>query len=62
MRDEGLTIGTGVVTKVLADLTPDELQKLLKGRTRKEKEAFLAKKQQIEDMIAKQKELEQMLK
>jgi elongation factor Tu len=43
LRDGTTTLGTGVVTKILPDLTPDELTKLEKGRTRREREAFKEK-------------------
>lgn len=40
LRDGHLTVGTGVVTKVLPNLSLEEKKKLEKGRTRREKEAF----------------------
>lgn len=38
LRDRSHTIATGVVTKVLPDLSPEEKAKVEKGKTRKEKE------------------------
>jgi hypothetical protein len=49
LRDGKKTIGTGVVTRVLADLTPDERAKLERGRTRREKEAFALRQQEVEE-------------
>jgi len=43
MRDGSTTIGTGVVTKILPDMTPDEFAKLVKGKTRRERDADKAK-------------------
>lgn len=40
LRDGATTIGTGVVTKILPNLTLEERKKFEKGRTRKEREAF----------------------
>ena len=40
LRDGQHTVGTGVVTKVLPNLSLEEKKKIEKGRTRKEKEAF----------------------
>lgn len=39
IRDGRVTLGTGVVTKVLPTLTPDERQDLLEGKKAREKRA-----------------------
>lgn len=48
IRDGVTTVATGVVTKVLPNMTPEEEVKMLKGKTKKEKEAFLARIAEIE--------------
>lgn len=40
LRDGQVTIGTGVVTKLLPNMTMEERKKFEKGRTRREREAF----------------------
>ena len=40
IRDGHVTIGTGVVTKLLPNMTIEERKKYEKGRTRREKDAF----------------------
>lgn len=52
LRDRKNTIATGVVTKVLPDLTPDERTKLEKGRTRREKEELEKRLAEIEEAFA----------
>lgn len=37
IRDGGVTLGTGVITKILGAMTPAEREKFLKGRTKEEK-------------------------
>lgn len=37
IRDGGLTLGTGVITKLLDPMTPAEREKMLKGRNKEEK-------------------------
>ena len=43
LRDGSITLGTGVITKILPDMTPEELDKLIKGKTRRERDAIKAK-------------------
>lgn len=43
LRDGVLTVGTGVVTKVLPNLSLEDKKKIEKGRTRREREAFKEK-------------------
>lgn len=43
IRDGKMTLGTGVVTKVLPNLSPDDRQELLEGRKAREKKAAGAK-------------------
>jgi elongation factor Tu len=47
LRDGSTTIGTGVVTKVLDNMTPEEVEKLKKGRNKKEREAWKEKVAQM---------------
>lgn len=47
LRDGGVTLGTGVVTKVLPPMTPLEREKFLKGRSKEEKLAWRAKLSQF---------------
>lgn len=49
LRDGAVTLGTGVVTKVLPDMTPEEREKMLKGKSRKEREAA---KEQYEKLMS----------
>lgn len=51
LRDGTTTLGTGVVTKILSDLSPDELLKLEKGRTRKERLAFKERIAALEEQL-----------
>lgn len=37
LRDGGVTLGTGVITKILPPMTPAEKEKYIKGRTKEEK-------------------------
>lgn len=39
LRDGTQTVGTGVVTKILANLTPDQRQQLTEGKKAREKRA-----------------------
>lgn len=39
LRDGSQTLGTGVVTKVLSNLTPDQRQQLTEGKKAREKRA-----------------------
>ena len=48
MRDGSTTLGTGVITKILPNLTPEELDKLIKGKTKRERESDKAK---FEEMV-----------
>lgn len=47
LRDGGVTLGTGVVTKVLNPMTPVEKEKFLKGRSKEEKIAWKEKLTQL---------------
>lgn len=47
IRSAGITLGTGVVTKVLPAMTPLEREKFLKGRTKEEKQAWINKLQEL---------------
>lgn len=52
LRDKKSTIATGVVTKVLPDLTPEEKTKFERGKTRKEKEELEKRIAEIEEAFA----------
>jgi len=52
LRDNKNTIATGVVTKVLPDLSPEERAKLEKGKTRKEKDEMERRLAEIEEAFA----------
>ena len=54
IRDRQSTIATGVVTKVLPDLSPDERAKLEKGKTRKEKEEMERRIAEMEEAFKDQ--------
>ena len=54
IRDRQSTIATGVVTKVLPDLSPDEKAKLEKGKTRKEKEEMERRIAEMEEAFKDQ--------
>jgi len=43
IRDGGVTLGTGVITKILPPLTPAEREKALKGKTKEERIAWREK-------------------
>lgn len=47
IRDGGVTLGTGVITKILDPMTPAEKEKFLKGRTKEEKIAWKEKLEQL---------------
>lgn len=47
LRDGGVTLGTGVITKILPPMTPAEREQYLKGRTKEEKIAW---KQKLMDL------------
>jgi elongation factor Tu len=47
IRDGGVTLGTGVITKILPPMTPAEREKYLKGRTKEEKIAWKEKLTQL---------------
>ena len=47
IRDAGVTLGTGVITKVLPAMTPMEREKFLKGRTKEEKIAWKSKLREL---------------
>ena len=47
LRDGGVTLGTGVITKVLPPMTPSEREKFIKGRSKEEKIAW---RQKLTDM------------
>lgn len=44
IRDGKKSLGTGVVTKRLADLTPDERVDVMEGKKAREKKAVVGKK------------------
>ena len=54
LRDKNSTIATGVVTKVLPDMTPEERTKFEKGKTRKEKDEMERRLQEIEEAFKEQ--------
>ena len=54
LRDKNSTIATGVVTKVLPDLTPEERTKMERGKTRKEKEEMERRIQEMEEAFKEQ--------
>lgn len=43
IREGGVTLGTGVISKVLPAMTPAEKEKFNKGRNKEEKAAWKAK-------------------
>jgi translation elongation factor Tu len=43
LRDGTTTLATGVVTQILPSMLPEEKEKLLRGRTNKEREALRQK-------------------
>lgn len=47
IRDGGVTLGTGVITKVLPTMTPAEKEKFLKGKSKAEKEEWKKKLQEL---------------
>jgi len=49
LRDKAHTIATGIVTKVLPDMTPEERTKFEKGKTRKEKDEMERRIAEIEE-------------
>ena len=54
IRDRSSTIATGVVTKVLPDMTPEEKIKFEKGKTRKEKDEMEKRLAEIEEAFKDQ--------
>lgn len=40
IRDGGITLGTGVITKILPPMTPEEKEKYMRKRTKEEREAW----------------------
>jgi elongation factor Tu len=54
LRDGMVTLGTGVVTKVLPSLSIEERNKLAKGRTKAEKEAMKKKMEEIQEKLQSQ--------
>lgn len=56
LRDGRATIGTGVVTQVKPNLTPEEVEKLLKGKSKEEREELKKKLQELEDSLQEAQE------
>lgn len=47
IREMGCTLATGVITEIMPNMTMTEKQAFLKGRTRKERDAFQEKYAEI---------------
>jgi elongation factor Tu len=54
IRDRSNTIATGVVTKVLPDVTPEEKVQFEKGKTRKGKDEMVKRLAEIEEAFKDQ--------
>jgi elongation factor Tu len=52
LRDGTITMGTGVITNVLPEMSPDERETFLKGKTRKQREAMAERYKELEAELA----------